>query len=79
MLPSGHPQGSEFMKSFVSPMFIIVIMQFQATIAVNCRVLTCCKYVNYVIGHEQVSSDVFLMYRIHSVNTGNILMQICEV
>jgi hypothetical protein len=35
------------------------IMQFQVTIATNCRVLTRSMNVSYIVGHEQVSICCF--------------------
>jgi hypothetical protein len=51
--------------SFISVSFIIVIAQFQVTVATNCRMLTHCVNVSYVVCHERASSVLLQCALIH--------------
>jgi hypothetical protein len=54
-----HTSLHEYIKSFISVKFIIVITQFRVSIATNCPSLTYCKNVIYAVDHERASSLLF--------------------
>jgi hypothetical protein len=60
-------------KGFVSARFGNVIMQFQATIATNCRAVTCFMNISYVVCHERAIS-IFSGYRIYYVSTDSLIL-----
>jgi hypothetical protein len=48
-----------YIRYFVSARFIIVITQFQVTIATDCRALPRCMNISYAVCHERTSSLLF--------------------
>lgn len=66
-----------YIRSFENMKFITAIIKFQVTTAINCKALTCCKNVSYVVGHERAIS-LLLQCTVYSVGI-NILIWIYEV
>jgi hypothetical protein len=59
-------------------MRLIIIMQFQVTIAMRCQAITCCMNLSYVVGHKQAISLV-LVYHVYSVSIDSIAEWMCEM
>jgi hypothetical protein len=65
-------------KQFINVRFLIVIVQFKASIATNVQGLTYFVNVSYVEGHKRESNLSFSLDHLYSVTVHNILMWICD-
>jgi hypothetical protein len=60
--------------------FIIVVIKFNVTIAINFLGLTLCMNASYVVGHERTSEQYFVSVNyVYPVNIDVILLWMCKV